>query len=92
MADEPTNLILEQLHIIRRGMEALQSTVTAQGEEMRRDIGDLKIRMSGLEMNLAHLQSQFAHFQAQVAMQNGRFDRMEQRLDRIERHLDLTHA
>ena len=61
---------MEQLHIIRRGQEGLQSAVHTLTEEMR----DLKVRMSGLEMNLAHLQSQFAHFQAQVAMQNGRFD------------------
>jgi hypothetical protein len=92
MADEATNLIMEQLHILRRGQEGLQSTVNALGEEMRREIGDFKVRMSGLEMNLAHLQSQFAPFQAQVAIQSGRFDRVEQRLDRIERHLDLTHA
>ena len=64
MADEATNLIMEQLHIIRRGQEGLQSAVHTLTEEMR----DLKVRMSGLEMNLAHLQSQFAHFQAQVAM------------------------
>ena len=92
MVDEPTNLIMEQLQLLRRGQEGIQSTVDALRDEVHREIGDLKVRMSGLEMNLAHLQSQFAHFQAQVAMQNGRFDRMEQRLDRIERHLDLTHA
>ena len=92
MADEATNLIMEQLHLIRRGQEGLQSKVNTLSEEIHRDIGDLKVRMSGLEMNLAHMQSQFAHFQAQVAMQSGRFDRVEQRLDRIERHLDLTHA
>jgi chromosome segregation ATPase len=92
MVDEATNLIMEQLQLLRRGQESLQASVDASREEMHREIGDLKIRMSGLEMNLAHLQSQFAHFQAQVAMQNGRFDRMEQRLDRIERHLDLAHA
>jgi hypothetical protein len=77
MADEATNLIMEQLHILRRGQEGLQSAVNALTEEMRRDIGDLRVRMSGLEMNLAHFQSQFAHFQAQVAMQNGRFDRID---------------
>ena len=92
MADEPTNLIMEQLHILRRGLENVQSSVDAHREETRRDIGDLKVRMSGLEMNLSHMQSQFAHLQAQVAIQSGRFDRVEQRLDRIERHLDLTHA
>jgi hypothetical protein len=92
MVDEATNLIMEQLQILRRGQEGLQSAVNALGDEMRREIGNLKFRMTGLEMNLAHLQSQFAPFQAQVAMQNGRFGPVEQRLDRIDRHLDLTHA
>jgi hypothetical protein len=92
MADETTNLIMEQLHILLRGQEGLQSTVNTLGEEMRREITDLKVGMSGLEMNLSHTQSQFEHFHTQVAMQNGRFDRVEQRLDRIDRHLNLTHA
>jgi hypothetical protein len=92
MVDEATNLIMEQLQILRRGQEGLQSAVNVLGDEVRREIGDLKVPMTGLEMNLAHLQSQFAHFQAQLAMQAGSFDRVEQRLDRIDRHLDLTHA
>jgi hypothetical protein len=92
MADEPTNLIMEQLHILRRGQEALDAKIDLLRDEMRREVADLKVRMTGLEMNLANLQSQFAHFQAQVAIQSGRFDRVEQPLDRIERHLYLTHA
>jgi len=38
MADEATNLIMEQLHILRRGQEGLQSTVNALSEEMRREM------------------------------------------------------
>ena len=56
MADEPTNLIMEQLHLLRRGQDGIQSTL----DEVRREIGDLKVRMSGLEMNLSHLQSQLS--------------------------------
>jgi hypothetical protein len=92
MVDETANLVMEQLHILRRGQESLHAAVSALSEEMHREMGDLKVRMSGLEMNLAHLQSQFGHFQAQVAIQSGRFDRVERRLDRIEGHLNLTHV
>jgi hypothetical protein len=61
MADEATNLIMEQLQILRRGQESL----LALSEETRREIGDLKVRMTGLEMNMSHMQSQFAHLHAQ---------------------------
>jgi len=44
MVDEATNLIMEQLQLLRRGQEGLQSSL----DEVRRDIGDLKVRMSGL--------------------------------------------
>jgi hypothetical protein len=64
MADEPTHLIMEQLHILRRGEEGvLQSLGSIQKtvEALRVDLGDVKVRMTGLEMNMPHMQSQFAH-------------------------------
>jgi predicted nucleic acid-binding Zn-ribbon protein len=81
MVDEATNLIMEQLRILRRGQERLQETVSA----MRADLSEVKVRMSGFELNLAHLHTQ-------IVVQNARMDRIEGRLEGIERHLDLTHA
>ena len=80
MVDEATNLIMEPLHILRRGQEALHAVV----ESTRIDVAELKVRMTGFEANLAQLQAQCAHLQAQVAIQSGRIDRMEQAMGRIE--------
>jgi chromosome segregation ATPase len=101
MADEATNLIMEQLHILRRGQETLQNKI----EGISVDVGDLKVRISGFEATLGHV-IQMGHMQSQIAIQSGRLDRIderigrvdnrldriESRLDRIERHLNLTHA
>jgi chromosome segregation ATPase len=98
MVDEATNLIMEQLHLLRRGQDELQRTVAA----IRTDVDDLKSRMTVIESNLAHLMIQYGHAQAQVAVQNGRLDRIESfmehlgnrlsgvehRLDAIDRRLD----
>ncbi len=65
MVDEVSNLIMEQLHILRRGQEAFQRGQ----EEMRADIADIKACMSGFESTLAHM---MAHIMAQIATQNGR--------------------
>jgi len=99
MADEAANLIMEQLHILRRGQEALREDMTVFKERVME-------RMTGFETNLAHILAQMGHLQMQVANQTSRIDRMEvrsdrvekrlerieDRLDRIERRLDLTHA
>jgi hypothetical protein len=68
MADEPTNVIMEQLHILRRGQEALQASVEAFRGEARREIADMKVRMTGIESTVAHFQVQMGHLNAQVAM------------------------
>jgi predicted nucleic acid-binding Zn-ribbon protein len=47
------------------------------------DVGNLKVRMTGVELELARLSGR-------VAETNARIDRIEVRLDRIERRLDLT--
>lgn len=88
MTDNVSNLILEQLALLRRGQDELRQEIA----DLRQDVGDLKDRMSGVEMQASQLQSQFAHVGAPVAIQSGCFDRVEQRLGRIERRLDLAPA
>jgi hypothetical protein len=63
MVEEATKLIMEQLHTLWRGVEALQ-----RGQQgMRADVSELKVRMSGFEINLAHVHTQ-------IAIQNARMD------------------
>jgi chromosome segregation ATPase len=95
MADEATNLIMEQLQLLRRGQE-----------QMLADVADLKTRITGFEGTLGHVMAQMGHMQSQIAIQSGRLDRIDERfgrienrleriegrLDRIERNLDLTPA
>ena len=42
MVDEATKLIMEQLHILRRGQETHQLALEAMREEVRTDIAELK--------------------------------------------------
>ena len=88
MTDEATNLIMEQLHILRRGVESL-----------RAELAEVKTRITGFEGTMGHVMAQIGHLQSQIAVQtsrldriDGRFDRVDERLERIERRLDLTHA
>jgi hypothetical protein len=98
MTDEATSLIMEQLHILRRGQEALREDMTVFKERIME-------RMTGFETNLAHVLAQIGHLQMQVANHTNRdrmevrsdrveqrLERIEDRLGRIERRLDLTHA
>jgi len=48
MADEATNLVMEQQHLLRRAVETLQRGQ----DEMRADVGDLKTRITGFELPL----------------------------------------
>ena len=59
MADEATNLIMEQLHILRRGQETLQNKI----EGISVDVGDLKVRISGFEATLGDVMAQMGHMQ-----------------------------
>ena len=95
MADEVSNLIMEQLHILRRAVE----TLLRGQDEIRAEIAETKTRIAGFEGTMGHVMALIGNLQSQIAIQtnrldrmDGRFDRIEQRLDRIERHLDLTHA
>ena len=65
MVDEPDSLVLRQLRSMDRKLDRLVA-----------DLGDLKIRATGVEEGLAGV--------------NRRLDRIEQRLDRVEKRLELT--
>ena len=67
MVDEPENLALVYL---RR--------LDTQMGEMREDIRDIKVRLTGVEQGLAGV--------------NRQLDRMEIRIDRIERRLEIADA
>jgi chromosome segregation ATPase len=88
MTDEATNLIMEQLHILQRGVEG-----------RRAELAEVTTRITGFEGTMGHAMAQIGHLQSQIAVQtsrldriDGRFDRVDERLERIERRLDLTHA
>jgi hypothetical protein len=49
------------------------------------DVGNLKVRMSGIEAETGYIRISLAEL-------NGRVDRMDVRLDRIERRLDLVDS
>jgi chromosome segregation ATPase len=88
MTDEATSLIMEQLHILQRGVEG-----------RRAELAEVRTRITGFEGTMGHAMAQIGHLQSQIAVQtsrldriDGRFDRVDERLERIERRLDLPHA
>jgi archaellum component FlaC len=74
MAEEPDSLVLRYLRNLDQKMDRL-------GE----DVGDMKVRMTGVETRLASVEMSIAGVQHRI-------DRVEQRLDRIERRLDLVDS
>ena len=52
--------------------------VNSKLDQLAADVGNLKVRMSGVEMGLAEA--------------NSRLDRMDARIERIERRLDLRET
>jgi chromosome segregation ATPase len=104
MVDEATNLIMEQLHLLRRGQEDLQLTIETFQQDTHAAIADLKARMTAVENAVGPMGVQYAQMQQQVLMQNGRLDRIEtaighigtrlgnveHRLDNIEHRLDTV--
>jgi hypothetical protein len=72
--DQPDNIMLV---LLRR--------LDERTERMAADLGNLKVRMSGLEGDVGHLR-------IAVAEVNSRLDRIERRVDRIERRLDIVEA
>jgi hypothetical protein len=78
MTDEPENLVLEHLRVIRGVVE-----------ETRTELRELKLRVGRLEVGTARA---LAHIQVTLAEHSIRFDRVDERLDRIEKRLDLADA
>ncbi len=74
MAEEPDNLVLRYLRSLDQKMDRLVE-----------DVGDLKVRMTGVETRLASVEMSIAGVQHRI-------DRVEQRLDRIEKRLDLVDS
>ncbi len=79
MTEQVENLILEHLKAMR-----------ADIAEIRRDLAELKERMTRLERHVADALKRLAHVEGDVLGQNARFDRLEARISRIERRLELA--
>jgi len=60
-----------------------QLRILSEMRLVRDDLGNIKVRMTGVEAEIAYVR-------LGVAELNGRMDRLDARLDRIERRLDLT--
>ena len=81
MATETESLVLEHLRAIR-----------AQLDDLSRDLGELRDRVSSIEHHLATIDRHLANMQGDIAIIHQRLDGHGTRLDRIERRLELTPA
>ena len=73
MTDEPTNLVLEQLRLIRKDQA-----------DMRDDLSDIRLRMGAVESHLAVQQMEFVQINRRLDRNDERLARIERRLDLVE--------
>ncbi|RJF87371.1 hypothetical protein D3874_10345 [Oleomonas cavernae] len=81
MADDPFNLMLEHLKVIRTDVGAL-----------REDVRELKQRVTGVETGLNAVRRDLVALAEADARLQVTIDRQADRLDRIERRLDLREV
>lgn len=83
LADEPTQLILEQLRLVRSEMADLRTVTLASVDHSRRIERRLEEVRDDLELVIkSELMGRMGHFET----------RLEDRLERIERRLDVVEA
>ena len=70
MPDETSNLVLEQLRLLRNELADFR-------RESKQRFTSLEIRLAGVENNMAAVHADMAHI-------HGRLDRIEQRLDLVD--------
>ena len=73
MAEEPHNLILEHLRVIRGSQE-----------RMEHDMKDLKFRVGQIEHTLAQHGTTLAHYTSRFDRIDERFDQIEKRLGLVD--------
>jgi hypothetical protein len=81
MADEPDNLTLKQLSLIREDMR-----------NMHEDVRDIRRRVSNIEAHGAHVEGSIAMLHGIAVQQSARLDDVADRLVRIEKRLGLIDA
>lgn len=80
---EPENMVLALLREMREESRQYYQRTDEKLDRLIDDVGDLKVRMSGVETRPGHVE-------VSIGLINSRIDRMETRLDRIERRLELV--
>lgn len=78
MTEETENLIL-----------GILKKIQAEQAEIRRDIREIKDRLTLMDGAIAAIRSEMANLYGLYAHQSSRIDRIEDRLERIERRLEL---
>ena len=89
MTEQPDNLVLEMLRVIRAEQEETNHKLGALAQSMvsmRKDIGGVENRMEKLENRMEKLEDAVQGARADVRMIAMAVDEHTQRLDKIEAH------